>query len=574
MNNFSRKNLNNIKNICSEKTGVELPEAKPVNGVKIASVILAIILVLTPFTAYAAQYTMSVIEYLDSEKNVKAEALGFAEDFMAFAYGDSDTYIEDGDSEDIFYDYLRQSAYLFKNDNYLKTTYNLGYSLWETVETYIFSVKNDGNIWYVTVNADVEESNYKGVLNEYLVKFYLKYEGSGEYFVLTDMYFYDSLGHSDEVFGNTGIIDTINFEAWAENNNDYSKYVEKISPETVDVISSDSAEKFAMDFVMDYISYVYGQETPFADKEGDIYTIIDSIKEYKVLTGLDVCTFKYVDIFKKPVSIRTVKKGDSWYAQCRVHGEVFNSDGVHVTDYGSYIFLKYKYIDGEYMVEDLNMSGPNSDYFNIFGVDSTETITSFEGFILWADATNDYSEYVLRCEQKKEAYIIQQKVLNAAYESSKAFMDASFNGGKNIWDNGATDDLTVLMREYVEYLKLAYKDLNITSSDVKIREPYSTTVDGNEHYVGVVAGVTLPMADGTEMEYLTKFFYKYEASVFGLKLVDFYYYGLLPETHEVFEKVGKNNYSLTWETFIEWAAEEHDYSFYTAKIRDAVAKIK
>ncbi len=574
MKNFSRRNLNNIKDICSEKTGVELPESKPVNGVKIASIVLAIILVLTPLTAYASHYTLSLLEFRESEENVRTIAFDFVNDFMEFTYGDSFSYVKDDDIEESFYDFIRQSAYLFRKDNAPKSNYKvLGYTLSETIDAKVLSVNNMDNAWYVNVSANVIESNYTGVINEYLVTFYLKYEGSGEYFVLTDMYFDDTVGVGEEIFGVSGAMDTVQFKTWCENNNDYDQYIKNES-ETSYIQSEDLAKDFVREFVWDYVHYLWSGKDAFADKEGIIYSIIDNIRKIQIIFDGDNYTFKIAEPFESnPISVEITKKGDYWYARGRIHGKVFDADGNHVTDYGNDVFLKFKEVDGEYVVEGLNMFGANNDSSKIFWLSSSEAVLSLESFIEWDASLDDYSQILENSYTKLNNIIIDNEIVDEAAEMAKSFMEAAFTGGENIWDNGKNDDLTVFIREYVEYLKLSSKKSDVLSYTVTMKEPYRPSVNGYERSNSVRADVIEHRADGTDYTHMMKFFFNYEVIGSNIELVDFYFYGTLPETHEVFDKVGKNNYSLTEETFIEWAAENNDYSVYIQKVKDAIANL-
>ena len=593
MSNFSRKNLNNIKHICSEKTGATLTETRPMSPVKIMGAVLAVILVLTPLTAYGTRYTMDFLEYRESEKNVKAEASVFVEDFFDFAYGKSDTYRDDDGVENSFCDFIRQSVYLFRDDIYLRDSYIVGYSWWSEVDTNAYIVGNDGNIWYLTVNAEVSETRNQRVysdaensqseeytvqpvvFDEYSVKFYLKYEGSGEHFVLTDMYFYDSKGYSETVFGDIGVLgstlDTAHFKAWAENTNDYSEYIDRIHVESV---AYDRAKVAAEKFLRDYISYVHGTEEPFADRDGQIYALISTIKGYMNVTRDYEVEFKYDENINAHVS-RLAKVGDYWYAQCGAAGGILKSDGTHVADYWCDLFLKFNETDGEYDFEDFYISG-TSDGFKIFNTSDTPLgsmeFADFEGFIEWADSTNDYSDYIYKGYVKINDYVGNNKVKNDALTLAETFLDAAFCDGENVWDNGSEDELTVFISEFVDYFKLSIK-----KDSVLKYEPQSLisalSCEENAWYVSVRSDITEYGNDGSEFTYMTKFFFKYELKGAKLVLTDFYYYGNLPQCKEVFEKVGKNNYSLTDSTFIEWADTHDDYSYYTDKVLAAVANL-
>ncbi len=579
MSNFRRNNLNNIKNIVNEQTGVDLPESKPVATSKIVGIILAVIFVLTPLTAYGARYTMNFVEYMESEKNVKAEAQAFVEDLIGFAYGDTDTYLNDDNTEDSFYDFLRNVGYLFKKDNYEKTTYKLKYSLKKDVQVRSYVDINEGTQWFITAYADVVESNYQGVLDEFVVSFFLKYEGFGKYFTLTDMYFYDSRGYSELVFGDIGrlenTMDMTHFKAWAENTDDYSIFIEKIDPEIVDVLEFDSVKQVAKDFFVDYVNHLYCGESRFEDQQGQVYKLIDLTKRYlEVRRSSD-----YIYVPSSPdgtfASVSRLEKiGQSWYVQVSGLGSFFDEDGTEISAHRSKLFLKYTNVDGEFLLEDIYMiGGANSEGFKIFFGGDISELASFEDFITWADETDDYSEYLDRSYDRIYDFLEEENI-NAEFKHIvDSFTNASFFGGENIWDNGDNDTVTEFIRELVDYLSVSSDNAEVKNRTIETDYYPKSTAFGEDLFGVARVDIIEELTDGTTREYRTKVFvmYEYDGRVF--KVTDFYYFGTLPQCSKVFDKVGSNTFSLNDDMFLEWAKENNDYSVYTQKIRAAMAEL-
>ena len=114
MSRFNRSNLNHIKQICNEKAGFDLPEAKAPNNFKVIGVILAVLMVLTPLTVYGASYTLSALEYRDSVKKLGVEVDTFVSDFVGSIYGDSDVYVVSDGSDTSLHELIRMSVIGFK----------------------------------------------------------------------------------------------------------------------------------------------------------------------------------------------------------------------------------------------------------------------------------------------------------------------------------------------------------------------------------------------------------------------------------------------------------------------------
>ena len=73
---------------------------------------------------------------------------------------------------------------------------------------------------------------------------------------------------------------------------------------------------------------------------------------------------------------------------------------------------------------------------------------------------------------------------------------------------------------------------------------------------------------------LMKFFLMYKKVLGEFVLEDVYYFGNFYQCRNVFEKVGKNNYSLTSKTFNDWAERTEEYSYYTQRVKTAMESFK
>ena len=394
MKKFNINNLNNIKDICNEQIGIELPHKEPIKKSRLAVIVVVFLACLMPLTAYAAKYTLSYIEYSTSEKNVKQEAEEFVSDFIKYSYGKDSNYLVDKTYEESFEEYLKQTALCFMNDTYQRTVYDVGSSWYYDYDSKILNVKNNGSAWYIEIETDITERNYNKFLNTYSITFFLKYEGYMSTFKLTDMYFHSSKSYGEDIFGELGTVegslDIDQFIRFADELSDYRYYAGKASAKTKEVSEFLDAKAVAAKIVDDYLSYTFGGEDLFAGKFGPAYDYLAALKEYVNYNNSSRYKGEY------SITVSQLKEINGyWYTDANIIRYSENADGEPEMSGLDSVMLKFTEFEGDYTIEDIYLSGMSTGGFMHIKVDEhLYTYLSFEKFIDWADETDNYDEYI------------------------------------------------------------------------------------------------------------------------------------------------------------------------------------
>jgi len=571
MKKFNINNLNNIKDICNEQIGIELPHKEPIKKSRLAVIVVVFLACLMPLTAYAAKYTLSYIEYSTSEKNVKQEAEEFVSDFIKYSYGKDSNYLVDKTYEESFEEYLKQTALCFMNDTYQRKIYDVGYYWYYDYDSKILNVKNNGSAWYIEIETDITERKYNKILNTYSITFFLKYEGYMSTFKLTDMYFHSSKSYGEDIFGELGTVegslDIDQFIRFADELSDYRYYAGKASAKTKEVSEFLDAKAVAAKIVNDYLSYTFGGEDRFAGKFGPAYDYLEALKEYVNYRNDSIYNGEY------SVNISQLKKINGyWYAAADIIRYSENADGEPERSGLDSVMLKFTEFEGDYTIEDIYLSGISTGGFMHVKVDEhLYTSLSFEKFIDWADETDNYDEYI----EKINDFICRRTDEDLITEKTEAFVDSFisvvYGKTENPWKNGKAGSVEEFLGVSADYFKISAAE----EYEMELLSVYGSKVDTARYRGEAVISLKITDENGKIIDTpLMKFFLMYKKVLGEFVLEDVYYFGNFYQCHNVFEKVGKNNFSLTDTTFIDWAERTEEYSYYTQRVKTAMESFK
>ncbi len=575
MKKFNIDNLNNIKDICNDSIGTELPHKKPVSKSKVTVAIIAFLICLMPMTAYAAKYTLSYLEYSTTEANVKQESLDFVSDFIKYAYGKNNNYLVNETYEESFGEFLKHSALCLKNDTYNRIYHDVGYSWNMNFDNKILNVKNIGSAWYVEVDSSIEETRYKddSVFNKFSIKFFLKYEGYMSDFKLVDMYFASSKSYGETVFGDIGTLENAlnidEFVKFADELSDYRYYLNMAKTVTKDVYAYENAEKAAEKFADDYLWYYYGDKTPFEGKTGPVYELLESIKNYIDLGFTNGSQLVYRGENNINVSHLEYING-AWYASVSIVGTLYYEDSgeTYGLDRVGGFHLKFKEFEGIYDFEDIYLKGPQTYSHLCFHVgEKIKNIWGLEKFIEWADKTDNYDELIANVERYTAQRSAEAKVEERIESITNSFIMAAYGSSENPWVNKKEGSVEEFLGASVEYFKTtAVEDYEI--------EVYSIFRDSDGYGYSIIEIITLDEDGSVKTKEKMKFFFKFKLVLGEYVLEDIYYYGFPYQCKNIFEKASRNNYSLIEDSFKEWAERTEEYSYYTQRAKDAAESFK
>ena len=446
-----------------------------------------------------------------------------------------------------------------------------------SIETVSMGTKNDGTTWYTFVRARIDEYPDSDSGEEYDIYFYLKYEGSAEYFVLTDMYFYSGVNVSKNIFGDIGALGNTlgleHFAAWAENTNDFSEYISNAREFYSEYMEYLEAEAFAKDFMRDYISYVYEDGNPWEDKEGQIYTLLDYAKYVLNYINPSVGGFGVKDSVPMYTTEKLILKDGAWYYRGMIGGVLLSSENERINDFLGYMYLKLNRIEDTFEVEDFFLSDPVNFSHHFYEAEYEIKLMDMDEFIAWAELTNDYSRFIQNGKASLDSYIRKNVIDSAAMDFSDTFVNAAFLGGEKAWNVSAEGSLDKFISYFADYLLLSTNNGNVDRYTYEIKKSVGIGQDDG-YYTSLLVNITEHRNDGTEVKYRTKIFLKLVLECKTAVVTDFYYNGDLPQCSEIFEKVGTNHFSLTDATFRAWAEETNDYSVYSQKALTAISELQ